>query len=674
MDDNFDVMQLEHDDDDPERVEEQLENEKKLEARYQKLVGERGIDDEETLNTFFALFDNCIQLYRLNKLSDYLEQVVPVCRKRGDKFYMKGIQALAFVRWKQSRFREALPLFHEMEGVLGKSAALCENIAHTYNSLGEFEKAEDYLRQALKFIEQESGMNKGNRGGVLLGLGIVRDRLGKHKEALPVCVKAYEFYKERANGAPASLQAKAGISCAKIHAKLGDLKKAESYIREAVEMYEITCGETSPLTASAYHELGKCLWGQRRREDAQKALKRAYELEAMKDAWDLVTLLEVHNLLMDTHLKETANIDRAKFADYFATVEYVVGRVRKELPQDGNAAVYYKAAAELKSWGGRYKEAKELFDVAIPLLKAETSTDCTSLLETCEAMKAFCDRNLEGTQDSPMNFALPAEKGSGESDDPGAAGASSSGEYQGPIIEDITDEVEVPAEASAAAAASSSGPSSSAAPKGVAAELRCLTSSDAAEASKLCSSLSQDPLFSSANLKAHLEAAGAGLCWAVAGERISGVALCGSDGVFGNLLQLAVEPCATETVRDTKKRLIDRCQQACHERGLRGLRATLTEEDDTFKDLGWKAQQTWFSDDRPDKKSRTGMNGSAVSSTSPAPSDPKLRRDGKDVKTYYQAWDKVNVDRALVAEEGLDPAAGTLDLEREQLKQKHQPD
>ena len=27
-------------------------------------------------------------------------QVVPVCRKRGDKFYMKGIQALAFVRRK----------------------------------------------------------------------------------------------------------------------------------------------------------------------------------------------------------------------------------------------------------------------------------------------------------------------------------------------------------------------------------------------------------------------------------------------------------------------------------------------------------------------------------------------------------------------------------------------
>eukprot|EP00439_Symbiodinium_sp_Y106_P085114 s104_g27.t1 len=85
----------------------------------------------------------------------------------------------------------------------------------------------------------------------------------------------------------------------------------------------------------------------------------------VQDAWDLVTLLEIHNLLMDTHLKETTNIDRAKFANYFKTVDYLVKR-------DGNAAVYYKAAAELKSWGGKYQEAKELFEEAIPLLRAET--------------------------------------------------------------------------------------------------------------------------------------------------------------------------------------------------------------------------------------------------------------------------------------------------------------
>jgi len=449
LDDDFDVMALEHDDDDPERVEEQLENEKKLEARYKKLKEEKGLQSEDTLQTFFALFDNCFQLYRLNKLSDYLEEVVPACRKRDDKYRLKAIQALAFVKWKQSHFREALPLFHEMEKILGKVAALCENIAHTYNSLGEYNEAEDYFRQALKFIEQEHGANRGNRGGVLLGLGLVRDRLGKHREALPVCTKAYEFYKERANGAPASLQAKAGISCAKLHAKLGDLRKAEDYIREAVQMYEVTCGETSPLTASAYHELGKCLWKQKKRDDAQQALKRAYEIEAMKDAWDLVTLLEIHNLLMDTHVKETDYIDRSKFEGYFKTVQYVVNRVKNEKPQDGNAAVYYKAAGELKTWGGKYEEGKELFCMAIPLFEAETTTDCTGLTQSCKEMKAFCERNLEGKQNSPMDFEVPGNRATDDQEtkktkEVQEPAPKKDTPWSGVIIEELDDDDETP--------------------------------------------------------------------------------------------------------------------------------------------------------------------------------------------------------------------------------------
>ena len=33
-----------------------------------------------------------------------------------------------------------------------------------------------------------------------------------------------------------------------VHLRLGDDKKAEKYIREAIHTYEVTCGETSPLT------------------------------------------------------------------------------------------------------------------------------------------------------------------------------------------------------------------------------------------------------------------------------------------------------------------------------------------------------------------------------------------------------------------------------------------
>eukprot|EP00929_Paragymnodinium_shiwhaense_P084169 TRINITY_DN44995_c0_g1_i1.p1 TRINITY_DN44995_c0_g1~~TRINITY_DN44995_c0_g1_i1.p1 ORF type:complete len:984 (+),score=329.16 TRINITY_DN44995_c0_g1_i1:118-3069(+) len=700
MDENFDVLQLEHDDDDPERVEEQQENERKLEARYAKLKAEKGLKDEDTLQTFFALFDNCIQLYRLNKLSDYLAEVVPACRQRTDKYKLKAVQALAFVRWKQSRFREALPLFHEMEEIIGKGAALCENIAHTYNSLGDYEKAEDYFRQALKFIEQENGLNAGNRGGVLLGLGLVRDRLGKHKEALPVCLKAYEFYKERAKGAPASLQAKAGISCAKLHAKLGNLPKAEEFIREAVHMYEVTCGETSPLTASAYHELGKCLWAQRRREDAQKATKRAYEIESMKDAWDLVTLLEIHNLLMDTHLKETDNITRSKFKDYFKTVDFVLGRVRKELPQDGNAAVYYKAAGELFAWGGEYERGKALFNEAVPLLQAEKSTDCTGLIQACNDMLGFCDRNLAGTQQSPMDFEVSSakkEKGVGDSDCmdvdfEDAMEDAQQGSHGGVVIEEIFDE-----EPAAAAAVTATPPKATAvaAPQPFMPEYRPAAPADFEPWRQLLQGREEPLLSNQAALEAHLAGAGAGDLCSVASSsclnlllggstsqsgQLAGFLLAGSDGVFGRVLQLTTDDKLPQDDRMTISRgLMQRCEAACRKRGLRGLvadAAANSYEDEIFQALGgsWSSSSSkrvhtlnfreagsgggaTSSSNAAATMSSTGISAGAAPSSSSSSGPPKPRRDPVDTGAYYGSWDKMDVEKTLLQDDGLDPSA-----------------
>jgi len=659
----FDVMALEHDDDDPERVEEQEENERKLEARYNKLLEEKGLEDESTLQTFFALFDNCIQLYRLNKLYDYLQKVVPACRKRTDKYKLKAIQALAFVLWKQSKFREALPLFHEMEDILGKGAALCENIAHTYNSLGDYDKAEDYFRQALKFIEQEHGLNRGNRGGVLLGLGLVRDRLGKHREALPVIKQAYEFYKERANGAPASLQAKAGISCAKLHAKLGELGEAEKYIKEAVHMYEVTCGETSPLTASAYHELGKCLWAQRKREDAQKALARAYELEAMKDAWDLVTLLEIHNMLMDTHLKATSNINRAKFAEFFKTSDFIANRVRKTLPQDGNAAVYYKAAGELRAWGGRYQEAKDYFNEAIPLFENEKGTDCSSLIQGCRDMLAFCDRNLAGVQNSPMNFEIPIEKVDDAA--PAEGGYAGNSEEHEPT-EDLSAEPSVGSSALADAATNKS--------RELALEYRLVQAGDFSNIAKLLSGKQRRLLFpDEASLALQLEGAGKGLCWAaVLGGILVGAALCGSDGVFAHVLQLAVSGDSVDVAQepDVCRGLLDRCAEACRERRLRALRAegavVGTAGGDLLEGLGWQASHFVYSTPCAAEPSGSTACGAAVASAPAQASSPSsraapaaassLRKEGKDTSKYYEDWHKVDVERTLVQEDGVDPS------------------
>ena len=47
--------------------------------------------------------------------------------------------------WKQSKFKEAAALFHEIEELVGASAALMENIGHTYSSMGDYPKVSEYF-------------------------------------------------------------------------------------------------------------------------------------------------------------------------------------------------------------------------------------------------------------------------------------------------------------------------------------------------------------------------------------------------------------------------------------------------------------------------------------------------------------------------------------------------
>lgn len=408
-------------------------------------------------------------------------------------------------------------------------------------------------------------------------MGLVRDRIGCHIDALPVCRKAYEFYRDRANGAPASLQAKAGISCAKIHVKLQQFSQAEDYIAEAVSMYEVTCGPNSPLTASAYHELGEVLWKQRKRTEAQKALKRAYEIESIKDAWDLVTLLEIHNLLMDTHLKECNHIDRLKFQEYFKIVEDVTCRVKNQLPQDGNAAVYYKAAAELKAWGGQYQEAKDLFDMAMPLLEVERSADCSGLLQACKDMRTFCDRNLTGAQSSPMDFNT-------KSIDTTDSGETCAIDESAAVEEVFEDAVE---------------------PFDLNVKCRAITVADHAALVRFCETRSIELLLDKASFARHVIGSGVGLCWlAEKSDTPQGFALCGSDGVFGQLLQLIGGDVAQRV-------LIQCCVDATLKMGLRALRAlgaTVSEASGKLLvDLGWQASRAYMyrrEDVYPQKKSK----------------------------------------------------------------------
>eukprot|EP00439_Symbiodinium_sp_Y106_P042333 s3885_g5.t1 len=373
----------------PELASEQVLEEAVLEAKFFEHRERFGIDDRRTLEVFFQLFDLWIMLYRLNKADEALKEVLPACWWRQDDLTVQAIQALAFTRWKQGLLKEALTWFNLMEGLLGKSAALCENIGHTYNSMGMHAEAETYFLQSLLFLDSNVSTQK-NKGGVLLGLAGVREKQHKLAEARESAQEAYDLYKQRdvENGWESSLTAKAGMTLSKMALKLGDMEEAEATCQEAIRLFESTSGEDSPLLASAFKRMGEIRMAQERWTEARAALHQAYKLEAIKDAFDLTEVVIIHQQLTDAHLGK-GELDRQSFRPYFPTIAQVLKRVY-DMKQDGNAGAYYKLAGELFVLGEDCEAGKSLLFAAVSLLETESAIDTSGMVKTCKDLIRYC--------------------------------------------------------------------------------------------------------------------------------------------------------------------------------------------------------------------------------------------------------------------------------------------
>merc|ERR1711937_1042303 len=110
--------------------------------------------------------------------------------------------------------------------------------------------------------------------------------------------------------------------------------------------------------------------------------------------------------MMETITHQTETIDRNEFKEFRALIDEGLQRIRQESKQDGNAGVYYKLAGEFMCWAADYVAGKNELVVALLLFKAETSCDCSKLINEVEQMIAYCERCLSGQQDSPLQLSL----------------------------------------------------------------------------------------------------------------------------------------------------------------------------------------------------------------------------------------------------------------------------
>lgn len=366
-----------------------LQQEARCQQMYDTLRESVGDESDATLAAAFELMEQWIGNYRLtliDKLLNGERNLLEICRQKGGHWYLKGIQMLAFCRWKQFRFREALTLFYEFQERAGKSAVLLENIGHTHNSLGEPEKAEQCFVEALQRIQRGES---GNKGGLLLGLGIVKKARGDLVGSAEILDRALRHYQGLYKGVEHSLVAKSHTSVGRTFSEMLEHEKAEHHFYEAVRIFWLTCGK-SPLTANAAKKLADIKCDLKRYDDAQQLYRQALELHVGFDTLDLRAILDILNTVPSLHTNPTrrAMLSRPGLDQYMAAIRTLKTRVDALGPLDGTGAVTYKSAAELAFAAGARDTAAELFVSALKFFRVTKEADCTRLIADCERMLA----------------------------------------------------------------------------------------------------------------------------------------------------------------------------------------------------------------------------------------------------------------------------------------------
>jgi len=386
------------------------ESDPEKEVELMKLLEEKiaiheqnlGLANEKTLNKIFKLLNLYIQHYKLDVMDELLAKVSVVCIAMGEGsvWFIKYIQMLGFCRWKQYRLREALELFLKQEKLVGDNSILCENIGHTYSSLGEYDKARESFQKGLQLLGPNGP--PGREAGFLYGLGLATDRLGNTEEALPMLYKALDGYrKERidpeGNPVDSSIHAKVQSSIGHLHEKLGDFEQAMKYFAEAVRVFRKCTGEAavSPLTTTAMGNLGKLKLAVNDLEAAQPLLAGALEGEVNKDSFQVDDTFTMVNLVKELHTRPPTDGQalslvqlHAKFAQYVDVLEKAIIRseVFLETEKNGDVAALYKTIGEVLLLAGHNESAISVLSKAIGIFRKVTKMDCSGLIDGCNQL------------------------------------------------------------------------------------------------------------------------------------------------------------------------------------------------------------------------------------------------------------------------------------------------
>ena len=375
-----------------------------LKIEIEDHVNRFGLKDELTLRKVFRLLELYINHYKLIAMDELLQRISETCieLKNESTWYIKYIQMLGFCRYKQYKFRDALKLFLEQESMVGgESDILCENIGHTYSSLGEYENAIRYFNKGISISGKD--ITPYRKAGFLYGLSLATDRLGDTSKALPLLHQALDGYSHGTKYDETTI-AKVKSSISHMHEKLGNLDDAMKYSEESLKHFRKTVGKESPLTITAAGDLGKLLFKKEKYEQARPLLNEALIGEANKDAFQMDDTFNIIHTLKLLHMKQEVNgrdpnLDdlRDRFEPYLPQLQKSLSRAEENVKgtsKHGDAAALFKVVGEIFILSGDYRSSAMAFSKALDYLKSVENIDTSELTLQCKQLLEIAQNNV----------------------------------------------------------------------------------------------------------------------------------------------------------------------------------------------------------------------------------------------------------------------------------------
>jgi len=200
-----------------------------------------------------------------------------------DRRVYDALYRLGTVYWKQGSLEPALALRLDLvtltERMFGRidpeHAEALSNVANTYADMGDFERAETYLREAVAI----GGEITGERGELdfaryLNNLGTVLHDQDRFGEAIPMFRESLEI-RARLLGETSDVYAITLGNLGDALLRSGDIEGAESALLRATQLAEDIYGPDHPRTANTYSGLASVLTRQGRHAEAEARSRAA---------------------------------------------------------------------------------------------------------------------------------------------------------------------------------------------------------------------------------------------------------------------------------------------------------------------------------------------------------------------------------------------------------------